>query len=89
MAVNLEDCTNCGIKGWGWQDNGYGANVLGTAVRFTTTGVHTVRVQRREDGYAFDQLVLSASRFLTTSPGPLKQASTVLARSNGQPAAAA
>ena len=89
MAVNLEDCTNCGIKGWGWQDNGYGANVLGTAVRFTTTGVHTVRVQRREDGYAFDQLVLSASRFRTTSPGPLKQASTVLARSNGQPAAAA
>ena len=89
MTVNLEDCTSCGIKGWGWQDNGYGANVLGTAVRFTTTGVHTVRVQRREDGYAFDQLVLSASRFLTTSPGPLKQASTVLAQSSGQPTAEA
>jgi hypothetical protein len=86
-SVNLEDCSNCGVKGWGWQDNGYGVNVPGTPVRFAATGTHTLRVQRREDGYAFDQIVLSSSRFLTTSPGPLKDASTVLAHSDGQPAA--
>jgi hypothetical protein len=27
--VNLEDCLNCGLKGWGWQDNGWGTGVLG------------------------------------------------------------
>ena len=85
-SVNLEDCANCGVKGWGWQDNGYGANVLGTPIRFAASGTHTLRVQRREDGYAFDQIMLSSSRYFTSSPGPLKAASTVLARSNGQAA---
>ena len=83
-SVNLEDCVNCGVKGWGWQDNGYGAGVLGTPVRFATSGIHRLRVQRREDGFAFDQIVLSSSRYFTSAPGPLKGASTVLARSNGQ-----
>ena len=77
---------NCGLRGWGWQDNGYGANVLGTPVRFAASGTHTLRVQRREDGFAFDQIVLSSSRYFTSAPGPLKAASTVLARSNGRPA---
>jgi hypothetical protein len=87
-AVNLEDCSGCGIKGWGWQDNGYGAGVLGTPVRFAADGTHTLRVQRREDGFAFDQIVLSSSRYFTSAPGPLKAASTVLPRSNGQSAPA-
>jgi hypothetical protein len=81
-AVNLEDCVSCGVRGWGWQDNGYGAGVLGTPVRFAATGTHRLRVQRREDGFAFDQVVLSSSRYFTSAPGPLKSASTVLARSN-------
>jgi hypothetical protein len=88
-SVNLEDCSGCGIRGWGWQDNGYGASVLGAHVRFAATGMHRIRVQPREDGFAFDQIVLSSSRFLTSAPGPLKGASTVLARSSGQPAPAA
>jgi hypothetical protein len=84
--VFLEDSTNAGLEGWGWQDNAYGAGALGAHVRFATTGEHTMRVQRREDGYSFDQIVLSSSRYLTTAPGPAKEASTVLAHSNGQPA---
>jgi hypothetical protein len=87
-SVNLEDCVSCGVKGWGWQDNGYGAGVLGTPVRFANRGTHRVRVQRREDGFAFDQIVLSAARWFTTAPGPLKGASTVLPRSDGEPSAA-
>lgn len=83
-SVNLEDCVNCGVKGWGWQDNGYGTGVPGTPVRFAGSGAHTLRVQRREDGYAFDQIVLSSARFFSSSPGPLKEASTVLAHSDGQ-----
>jgi hypothetical protein len=83
-SVNLEDCVNCGVKGWGWQDNGYGAGVLGTPVRFSGSATHTIRVQRREDGFAFDQIVLSSSRFFSSAPGPLKSASTVLPRSSGE-----
>ena len=32
--VNLEDCRHCGISGWAWQDNGYGADALGPAIYF-------------------------------------------------------
>ena len=67
--VSLEECTNCGVAGWGWQDNGYGAGVLGPELRFATTGLHTVRVQVREDGIGIDQIVLSAERFLRSAPG--------------------
>ena len=48
--VNLEDCSGCGVAGWGWQDNGYGVNVLGPLVYFATAGPQTLRVQAREDG---------------------------------------
>ncbi len=78
--VNLEDCSSCGVSGWGWQDNGYGAATLGPALRFATSGTHTIRVQVREDGIGIDQIVLSAARFLTASPGTLKNDTTILAR---------
>ena len=78
--VNLEDCSSCGVAGWGWQDNGYGAATLGPELRFATSGTHTIRVQVREDGLGIDQIVLSAARFLTSSPGSLKNDSTILAR---------
>src|SRR6185436_8236303 len=35
VPVVLEDCANCGVAGWGWQDNGYGAGVLGPVLYFT------------------------------------------------------
>ncbi|HKG98425.1 MAG TPA: hypothetical protein VKA97_11445, partial [Pyrinomonadaceae bacterium] len=28
--INLEDCSGCGLQGWGWQDNGWGG--LGPAI---------------------------------------------------------
>jgi hypothetical protein len=28
--VILEDCSNCGVKGWGWSDNGYGLKCVRT-----------------------------------------------------------
>lgn len=78
-TVNLEDCLNCGVKSWGWQDNGYGAGALGPIVRFASSGTHTIRVQTREDGFSIDQIVLSAARYLTASPGALKNDTTILA----------
>jgi phosphatidylserine/phosphatidylglycerophosphate/cardiolipin synthase-like enzyme len=81
--VNIEDCSGCGLAGWGWQDNGYGTGVLGAHVYFATTGVHTLRVQIREDGLSIDQIVLSRGPFLSTSPGALKNDATILTQQGG------
>ena len=76
--VNLEDCSGCGIAGWGWQDNGWGVNVMGPLVYFGSTGPQTLRVQTREDGFAIDQIVLSPAQFLDASPGALKNDTRIL-----------
>jgi len=81
--INLEDCSGCGLSGWGWQDNGWGVGVLGPQIFFQTTGTHTIRVQGREDGISIDQIVLSPSTYLFTSPGALKNDNTVLPASGG------
>jgi len=76
--VNLEACGGCGVSGWGWQDNGYGTNVLGPLVYFSATGPQTLRVQTREDGFAIDQIVLSPSTYVSASPGALKNDAHIL-----------
>jgi exonuclease III len=77
-TVNLEDCSGCGIAGWGWQDNGYGTGVLGPLVYFAASGPQTIRVQPREDGLSIDQIVLSSQRYLTAAPGTLKLDATIV-----------
>ncbi|MBI2221872.1 MAG: hypothetical protein HYU53_11785 [Acidobacteria bacterium] len=81
--VNLEDCSGCGLLNWGWQDNGYGTSVLGPLVYFETTGAHTVRIQIREDGVSIDHIILSPERFITSSPGLLKNDANIYAESGG------
>jgi len=63
-------------QSWGWADNGWG--VLGVNVRFPTSGVHTLRIQQREDGPIVDQIVLSPNTYLTTPPGPRQNDATIL-----------
>jgi Bacterial Ig domain len=77
-AYQLEDCVNCGLAGWGWQDNGFGAGVLGPLVYFAKTGPQRIRVQVREDGLGIDQIVLSAERFLAEAPGMAQMDTTIL-----------
>jgi phosphatidylserine/phosphatidylglycerophosphate/cardiolipin synthase-like enzyme len=82
-TINLEDCSGCGLNGWGWQDNGWGIGVMGPLIYFQTSGAHTIRIQPREDGLAIDQIVLSPQTYLSTSPGALKNDTTILSRSGG------
>jgi hypothetical protein len=77
-AVILEDDINVGVRGWGWQDNGWGANVLGPLVYFAKAGTQTIRVQVREDGYSFDQITLSSQKYVAVAPGALKNDTTIL-----------
>lgn len=78
LVVNLEDAANAGLAGWGWQDTGYGAGVLGPLVMFDATGPQTIRIQTREDGLRIDQIVLSAEKYLTAAPGALKNDTTIV-----------
>ena len=78
--VVLEDCSGCGISGWGWQDNGWGSGVLGPLVSFSTTGTQTIRIQTREDGFSIDQIVLSPSTYRSVSPGALKNDTVILGK---------
>ena len=78
--VNIEDCSGCGLSGWGWQDNGWGVGVRGPLIYFASSGVQRLRIQTREDGLSIDQIVLSPGRYLTASPGALKNDNTILIR---------
>jgi hypothetical protein len=75
-AVVLEDCTGDGRSGWGWNDSGWCG--MGTPIYFKATGPQTVRVQQREDGVIFDQIVLSADEYAGESPGALKNDTTIV-----------
>jgi len=78
--LNLEDCSSCGLAGWGWQDNGWGVNVFGPNIYFEKSGPQTIRIQIREDGLSIDQIVLSAAKYLVTAPGALKNDTTILGK---------
>lgn len=77
-VVSLEESSGAGVSGWGWQDNGYGAGVLGAPIYFDGTP-QTLRVQLREDGLAIDQIVLSPVQFSTLAPGAGTNDTTILA----------
>ncbi|NUR53782.1 MAG: hypothetical protein HOQ29_04995 [Acidobacteria bacterium] len=79
-TVVLEDCSGCGVQGWGWADNGYGLNVAGPVVYFATSGPQRLRVQVREDGLGIDQIVLSAVTYFTARPGATKNDTTIIAK---------
>jgi hypothetical protein len=78
LTFSLEPAVNAGIRGWGWEDNGYAS--FGDTIVFEQTGPQTLRIQPREDGLTIDQIVLSPERFLLQSPGTLKDDTTILSK---------
>jgi hypothetical protein len=79
VPVVIEAGSGAGLTAWGWADNGWGS--LGEHLRFATSGVQTVRVQRREDGFIIDQIVISPERYRDAAPGALKNDTTILPES--------
>ena len=77
IDVNLQSCNGCALSGWGWMDGAYWLSQSST-LRFSTSGVHTMRVQTREDGVQIDQIVLSPSKYLTAPPGPKLADTTIV-----------
>ena len=83
-VYTIEDCSGCGVSGWGWNDNYYGSTP-GALIYFAASGSHTIRVQIREDGISLDQIVLSPAQYRSTSPGTAKNDGTRLAASGTAP----
>ena len=81
VPLIVEACSGCGLSGWGWEDNAYGG--AGQPIRFATTGVHTLRIQGREDGISIDQIVLSPDEYRDASPGLTKNDNTILPERTG------
>ena len=79
LRVSLEECSGCGISGWGWEDDGWGSvNHNGVTLRFPAGGLQVIRLQPRDDGVSFDQIVLSAETYKTVRPGTAKNDTTRL-----------
>ena len=79
LPFNVEECSGCGVSGWGWEDDGWGApDTPGVTLHFPEVGWHTIRIQTREDGLSIDQIVLSAVRHRTARPGAAKNDRTIL-----------
>jgi F5/8 type C domain-containing protein/phospholipase D-like protein len=78
LLVNLAtDSTAASLNNWGWQNGAYWLSQA-TTVTFAATGTHTMRIQVREDGVAFDQIVLSPSQYLSSPPGPPSADATIV-----------
>jgi endonuclease/exonuclease/phosphatase family metal-dependent hydrolase len=81
-VLTLEDCSGCGVYGWGWNDNYYGSST-GSLIYFASTGTQKIRVQNREDGLSIDQIVLSPVMYRSAAPGKNKNDGTILDVSTG------
>jgi hypothetical protein len=80
LLVNLAtDSTASSLNGWGWHNGAYWLNQP-TTFTFATPGPHTIRLQIREDGVEWDQIVLSPATFLSTAPGPVSADTTIVPR---------
>ncbi len=76
--VVLQESDGGRISGWGWADQGW--NGLGGPIYFAAGGTHTLRIQQREDGVMFDQIVLSPDTYAAAPPGRQSDDTTVLPR---------
>jgi hypothetical protein len=80
-AIVLEDGKGMTIAGWGWNDAAYGA--VAPPIYFAKSGLQTIRIQQREDGVMWDQLVLSSARYRSAAPGAVRADSTIVSTSLG------
>ena len=76
LLVNLATSSDASsLRDWGWQNGVYWLSQP-TTFTFPTSGMHTIRIQVREDGIQLDQIVLSPSAYMNSAPGPIAGDST-------------
>jgi regulation of enolase protein 1 (concanavalin A-like superfamily) len=78
LLVNLAtDGSGSSLAAWGWQNTAYWLSQP-TTFTFGTSGMHTLRIQVREDGAQFDQIVLSPGSYLQSPPGAASRDTTIV-----------
>ena len=75
LSLILEEGQEAHVAGWGWNDSDYGGTAV--PIYFAQSGLQTVRIQQREDGVGWDQLILSSAA-KTARPGLLKNDTTIV-----------
>jgi arylsulfatase A-like enzyme len=73
--VSFEDCSGCGLSGWGWVDQ---VRAELAPPMYFEGGKQRMRIQMREDGTELDQILLSPSDYFFGPPGETKDDSTIL-----------
>jgi regulation of enolase protein 1 (concanavalin A-like superfamily) len=80
LLVNLAaSASPRSLQNWGWKNSAYWLSQP-TAVTFATTGMHTIRIQVREDGVELDQIVLSPARYFSVAPGAESNDTTIVTK---------
>ncbi|HJR61196.1 MAG TPA: hypothetical protein VJ813_17420 [Vicinamibacterales bacterium] len=79
--IVVEDGSGAGLSGWGWNDESYGS--VAGPVYFATSGPQTIRIQEREDGFMWDQIVISSAVYASSAPGSTRNDGTILPRALG------
>jgi hypothetical protein len=78
LLVNLAtNGSGSSLAAWGWQNTAYWLSQP-TTFTFGTSGMHTLRIQVREDGAQFDQIVLSPGTYLQSPPGAASGDTTIV-----------
>jgi hypothetical protein len=80
-VANATDSSGGSLHEWGWDNGAYWLSQW-TAVTFATSGAHTMRIQVREGGVQFDQIVSSPTRYLNTPPGPATADATIVPKTD-------
>jgi hypothetical protein len=76
LSLVLEEGKDAGVSGWGWNDSSYGG-AAAAPIYFAQGGLQTIRIQAREDGVAWDQLILSSAAHIAR-PGTAKNDTTIV-----------
>ena len=85
LLVNLaSDSTAASNNRWGWVNGAYWLTQPVT-VTFAASGSHTLRIQVRESGVAFDQVVLSPAAYLSNPPGGRTNDATIVPKPAAAP----
>ena len=79
FTLNLQTSKNAKLNGWGWVGSAYWLTQPAT-ISFSGTGVHSLRIQTREDGLQIDQVVISPATYLSAAPGQKSGDSTIIAK---------
>jgi hypothetical protein len=75
LPIILEQGRGAGVSGWGWTDSMWEG--AAAPIFFAQSGIQTIRIQQREDGVAWDQLVLSSTAY-PKAPGAAKNDTTIV-----------